>query len=146
MKAIGNPFSWLVAFALTLASIRADNLTDPTPPTLSAGSVSNAQKRLSFTPYPSADEFRMLRSDQLGRGWLEDSSGIFSNLTWTAPAGESNVFHRLQVQPLSSNALLSATVLSKLAYGPTPDLLDRLGRIGPDAFIAEQLNPETILE
>ena len=53
---------------------------------------------------------------------------------------------RLQVQPLSSNDVLIATVGNRLCYGPNPELLDRLRTNGPQAFITEQLNPETITE
>lgn len=88
----------------------------------------------------------MLRKSTPTADWSEDASGSFSNLTWTAPLGPGNVFHQLEITPLSSNALLTATVLSKLAYGPTPDLLDRLALIGPQAYIDEQLAPETITE
>ena len=88
----------------------------------------------------------MLGNSALGDPWVEDTSGVFSNLTWTSALNPGNAFHRLEVTSLSSNALLSSTVLSKLTYGPTPDLLDRLALIGPNAFIAEQLAPETITE
>ena len=55
-------------------------------------------------------------------------------------------FARLQVTPMSSNALLTAIVLNRLAYGPTPDELERVTAIGPQAYIDEQLAPETITE
>jgi len=137
--------SMAVVIMATLAT--AQNYNDPPPPSITGiTSTSNAQQRISFTPYPSADQFRMLRTDSLGSPWFEDLSGIFSGLTWSATPSASNSFFRLQVVPLSSNALLTASVVNKLAYGPTPDLLDRLAVIGPDAYIAEQLAPETITE
>jgi len=123
----------------------ADDYTDPPPPTLTISNIPG-QKRISITPYPAAEQIHMLRANVLGGVWNEDSSGILSNLTWTAAADGSNAFHRAQVIPLSSNALLTATVLSKLAYGPTPELLDSLATTGPQAFIDEQLAPETIVE
>jgi hypothetical protein len=46
---------------------------------------------------------------------------------------------------LSGNALLSAHVLNRLAYGPTPDELDRLAQIGPQQFIDEQMNMADII-
>ncbi len=135
---------------LTTLPALADGYTDPAAPTLTGGPASNAQHRLSFTPYPSADVLRMLRSEPLGAPWIEDVSGVFSNLTWTASAPAGNAFHRLEVQPLGSNALLTATVLNKLGYGPTPELLDRLwqnsGNNSAAAWIAEQSAPETITE
>src|SRR6185436_1514422 len=131
MKALKYSFPPLLAILLGGAAL-ADNYTDPARPTLSPiTTLSNAQKRISFTPYPSGDVFDMLRTDSLGSGWSSDLSGSFSGLVWTGVGGNSNRFYALQVTPLSSNALLSATVLSKLAYGPTPDLLDRLATSGP---------------
>ena len=51
---------------------------------------------------------------------------------------------------MSSNALLSSIVLNRLAYGPTPDEIERVltgpSAIGPQAFIDEQLAPEAITE
>lgn len=63
-------------------------------------------------------------------------------ITNTAPSG----FFRVSVTPLSSNALLVANVLNRLAYGPTPDELVRVTSNGPQSFINEQLAPWTITE
>jgi uncharacterized protein (DUF1800 family) len=125
---------------------QADEFTDPPAPTLTITNAASGSQRLLFGPYPAADQFKMLRKDDLAAPWGEDVSGSFSNLTWTAPIGSGNAFHQLEVTPLSSNALLTTTVLNKLAYGPTPELLDRLALIGPQAYIDEQLAPETITE
>ena len=62
-------------------------------------------------------------------------------------------FYRLEVVPMdsngspqSTNSLLTATVLNRLAYGPTPDELERVRGIGPDAYIDEQMKPESIID
>src|SRR5436305_23213 len=55
-------------------------------------------------------------------------------------------FYRVQVTPMSSNSLLAATVLNRLTYGPTPDEIERINAIGPDAYIAEQLAPWSFAE
>ena len=145
MSALTRIFTLMVL--LLLASVAtAQNYNNPDPPTISGTAVSNAQRRLTFTPYPSAERFKMFRADNLTNSWLEDLGGSFSGLAWSVTNSISNSFYRLQVTPVSSNALLIATVLSKLTYGPTPELLDRLAIIGPDQFIREQLNPETITE
>src|SRR5262249_11219451 len=60
----------------------------------------------------------------------------------SAPSG----IYRVQVTPMSSNALLIANILNRLTYGPTPDEIDRINNIGPDAYIAEQLAPWTLAE
>src|SRR5437660_9050602 len=67
----------------------------------------------------------------------------------TTPDG----FYRVEVIPMdssgwpqSTNSLLTATVLNRLAYGPTPDELERVRAIGPDAYIDEQMKPESIID
>jgi uncharacterized protein (DUF1800 family) len=88
----------------------------------------------------------MWSQEAIGAPWAVDGSGSFSNLTYTAPASGAQRFHRLEVRPLGSNAVVTAIALNRLAYGPTPDLLDRLATIGPSAWIDEQLHPESIVE
>src|SRR5206468_8573160 len=48
--------------------------------------------------------------------------------------------------PQNTNRPLTATVLNRLAYGPTPDELERVRAIGPDAYIDEQMKPESIID
>lgn len=48
--------------------------------------------------------------------------------------------------PVESNSVLSATVLNRLAYGPTAEALNRIRLTGPATYIEEQLNPETLPE
>lgn len=138
---------FLAALMAGLGSASPDDFSSPPAPVLHAPGFTNGQPhRILLDPYPSGDVFRMLRQGALGEGWVEDTGGTFSNLTWTVALGLSNAFHRLEITPLSSNALLTATVLNRLAYGPTPELLDRLAAIGPEAYLQEQLAPETITE
>jgi uncharacterized protein (DUF1800 family) len=47
---------------------------------------------------------------------------------------------------MASNDLVAATALNRLAYGPTPEEWDRVRAIGPQAYIDEQLAPETIAD
>ena len=141
-----SKFSLSLFATLLAGSVFADDFSSsPSPSITSVTTITNAQRQIVFTPYPSADQFKMLRSANLSsNSWLEDLTGIFSGVTWTSPQTTSNAFFKLQVTPLSSNALLTATVLNKLAYGPTPELLDRLlqnsGTNSADAYIAEQLS------
>ncbi|MEY2409130.1 MAG: hypothetical protein QOF48_1800 [Verrucomicrobiota bacterium] len=55
-------------------------------------------------------------------------------------------FYSLQLTQMNTNALLVANVLNRIAYGPTPDELERVTAIGPQAYITEQLNMETVPE
>src|SRR5688572_999275 len=139
-------FSLLPLIALLDFSAVADDYSDPPPPVLTGAAISNAQRRVAFTPYPSAERFKMLKTDALGLPWLEDLGGSFSGHSWIAPDSAANSFYRLQVEPLSSNDVLIATIVNRLCYGPTPELLDRLRANGPQAFITEQLSPNTVTE
>lgn len=119
----------------------------PPPPKISELNSSPTQQRLRVTPYPAAHEFKILRSDRVDGPFNEVSGGLFSGYDWTAPNnGAPMGFYRLQVKPLDPKTLLTSTVLHRLTYGPTPDELERVTLIGPDAYIAEQLAPETIQE
>src|SRR5437867_4564773 len=68
------------------------------------------------------------------------TNGYVFSTTNTLP----NQFFGLTLAQMSSNALLTANVLNRLAYGPTPDELERVTAIGPQAYIDEQLQPENI--
>ena len=140
------PTFLLLGLLPILPSHGADPYTDPPAPILSITNPSPTTERISFGGYPSAEQFRMQKASDLSGPWTEDLSGTFSNLTWTAPINTDHTFHRLAVTRLSSNAVLTATVLNRLAYGPTPELLDRLNVTGPEAYIAEQLAPESVIE
>ena len=127
-------------------STLADNYSAPPAPVLRIESVTNGTRRVSLTPYPAVDAYRVFTTDDLGHAWTEDFSGTLSNFVWAAPHGGSNFFVKLRADTLSSNALLSATLLNRISYGQTPDLLDRLAVVGPQIYLNEQLNPETITE
>ena len=127
-------------------STLADNYSAPPAPVLRIESVTNGTRRVSLTPYPAVDAYRVFTTDDLGHAWTEDFSGTLSNFVWAAPHGGSNFFVKLRADTLSSNALLSATLLNRISYGQTPDLLDRLAVAGPQIYLNEQLNPETITE
>jgi uncharacterized protein (DUF1800 family) len=53
-------------------------------------------------------------------------------------------FYSIRQEQMSADAVATANLLNRIAYGPTPDELERLAVIGPEAYINEQLAPETI--
>ena len=65
---------------------------------------------------------------------------------WMTPLTAGIGFYRLQVEPMKPEDLLATQVLNRLAYGPTPDELERVKAMGAEAYISEQLAPETIPE
>jgi uncharacterized protein (DUF1800 family) len=105
---------------------------------------------LRWTPYPAAQQYRVFTGTNVSNPFAETLVGTIAGNSWSANSGGSSRFYQLHVTPLASNVLLTATVLNRLAYGPTPDDLERIvtgpNPIGPDAYIAEQLAPETISE
>jgi uncharacterized protein (DUF1800 family) len=131
------------------AGIQAAELS-PGPPRITNVSVSNGQQRVTFSPYPSAESFRLLSTTNLGQPFTPNASGAIAGYEWLGPPNGSADFHRIEVMPVSSNALLTAIVLNRLAYGPTPDEIERVltgtNAIGPQAYIDEQLAPELINE
>ena len=142
--------------------------TNPPLPVITNINTVGSQKNLRFAPYPGAAAYTILSGTNLSLPLTTNNNftlspyliGIISitnsptnivKLTnygyeWRTTNTSTNGFYRLQVTPTSSNALLVAHVLNRLAYGPTPDELQRVTSIGADAYITEQLNPELITE
>ena len=118
----------------------------PAPPSFMRSTLTNGQQRLRWTPYPAAQEYRLLRSSTPNGPFAADSSGAFSGNTWLGPLSSPAGFYRLQAVAMNTNALWVASVLNRLAYGPTPDDLERVTASGPAAYVAEQLAPEAIQE
>jgi uncharacterized protein (DUF1800 family) len=125
-------------------------------------------------PEDDANILRILTSSNL-LSWLTNTSsslpGTNSPLVghlWTNVLPAEPLFVRAEVQLISAPRQLAAHVLNRLAYGHTPYELGRIlgfktnivgadsvvdfgegvadGGIGVDAWIAEQLNPATIVE
>src|SRR5258708_2349279 len=93
---------------------------------------SNTQNKVTWVPYPSAQQYSILSASNLGGAFAADLSGRIAGTTWTAPSTSNNHgFYRLAVSPMTSNDVLTANVLNRLAYGPTPDELERVTSIGP---------------
>ncbi|MSU60112.1 MAG: DUF1800 family protein [Pedosphaera sp.] len=164
--------SCAIFFALNIA-VRVF-AADPPPPVLDSVKVSGSTKGLRFDPYPGAQAYTFY-SGTNASGPLSLNTNFFqapyitgytliTNLTSNGPVlltvtnfayewrltnvTAASGFYRVGVTPLSNNAVLVGTVLNRLAYGPTPDELERVTAIGPDAYIAEQVNmdgvPETL--
>src|SRR5438128_7158486 len=116
-------------------------------PPLLEFSIGNGQQQIRFTPFPSADAYKILRADSLDKPFVEDALGALSGFNWTAPLRTDSLgFYKLGVTSIDQNNLLTAIVLNRLAYGPTPDELERVKAMGAEAYIQEQLAPEAINE
>lgn len=74
--------------------------------------------------------------------------GSVQGYEWRVTETAPQSFHRVVSVPLDTNAVLAATVLNRLAYGPTPDDLELLlsTPTGAQDYINQQLSPELITE
>ena len=134
--------------------------SEPAVPVITNINGGGAQKNLRFAPYPAAQAYTILSASNLAQAFAANPNFVFSPYVISTNVSGTNYgyewratnatapfnFYRVQVTPLSSNALLTANVLNRLAYGPTPDELERVGNITPQSFIAEQLAPWSITE
>ena len=107
----------------------------------------NGRPSLEFRLLPSVSEYQVRASATLGMPG-SPLAGKQLGTVWTAEAaatGDSG-FYRLEALPLAAETVRASTLLNRIAYGPTPDALDRLATLGTDAYIEEQLAPEKISE
>ncbi len=154
---------------LLLASISAlthNHLSAQSPPVLAPVSTNRGQVNLSFPPYPSA-AYTILSGTNLNAPLTPNTNffpapynlatniqvfginsvtNITANYAWRLTNPPPAGFYKLMVTPMDTNALLTAIVLNRLAYGPTPDELERVTAMGPQAYINEQLAPWNITE
>ncbi len=132
---------WLLGMTLGWVQMVAE-----TPDILSL-SWTNGRPSLEFRLLPSVSEYRVRGSNPLGTPG-STVAGKHLGTVWTAEAaaaGDSG-FYRLEALPLAAETVRASTLLNRIAYGPTPDELDRLATLGTDAYIEEQLAPERIAE
>src|SRR5439155_8224084 len=136
----------VAAVAVPAAFCYAGLIGDPPPPRINTITATNGQKRIQWTPYPAAQRYQIFSTDDLSQPCVPDTAGSVSGFSWSAPLVSGRGFHFLQVTPLTSGELLVANVLNRLAYGPTPDELERVRAMGADNYVQEQLAPESINE
>lgn len=141
MKAhLATSLAILVLGLCVVQQLPAGNPNPPPPAMMEATVMSNAQKRITWTPYPAAEQFKILSTTNLAVPFTEDLSGKISGYSWTRGLSNGPAFHMLQVMPMSSNDLFAATVLNRLTFGPTPGEIERIRSIGPQSFIVEQMD------
>ncbi len=134
----------LIALSVLGLSIVQCFTAEPPPPVLQSITISNGVKTISFTPAPAIDQYILRSGSDIAAPLTNDDSGSLSGSSFRVTNNSPMTFYRLAGNPLDSNALLSANLLNRIAYGPTPDDLARLSIIGPQAYLDEQMAPETI--
>ncbi|MSU26943.1 MAG: DUF1800 family protein [Pedosphaera sp.] len=136
----------LLAAALLCVSSAQSQVVPPAAPSITNLTLNGSQRVLRWTPFPGAQSFKIFSTTDLRQSFTEDTSGAVSGFSWTGTNSSTARFFRLDTTPLDTNVLVTATVLNRLAYGPTPALLDRFKTNSIDLYIAEQLAPETVTE
>src|SRR6266436_3468003 len=114
--------------------LRADDLP-PHPLTLG---VSNGVKTVTWPRalLPALDTNRLMVSTNLPTFSDIPATNVAaapSGYTYLTTNGLPQQFYNLQLIQMSSNALLTANVLNRLAYGPTPDDIEAV-LTGPNAI------------
>src|SRR5688572_12012995 len=109
--------------------------------------VSNGVKTVAWPrPLIPALETNRLTQGASLEAMTEVSPGLIGiglgGYAWSTSNALGSQFFGLTQSQMSSNALLTANALNRLAYGPTPDELSRVTAIGPQAYIDEQLAME----
>lgn len=128
--------------ALTTTSAQSQDA-----PTVAGIGLQAGRPVINFTPAPAAVEYRLLNSPEVDGTYALDGQATAAGLSLTGSLlGDDNRFFQVESVPMTSDALTATTLLHRIAYGPTPDELDRVLAIGPAAYIAEQLAPESITE
>jgi uncharacterized protein (DUF1800 family) len=138
-----------LAVGLALCTMVSEVIAaDPPPPALGL-TVTNFTKTVTWprAPIPALEQNRLLTSTTLSN-FVEFPGATLtatpSQYVWRAINNLPQQFYHLQLLQMSSNDLLRANVLNRLAYGPTPDELERVASMGPQAYIDEQLAPLSI--
>ena len=140
----GQALCLSVCFVMVFG-VRAGEL-NPAPPRIVTDRTTNGQPRLVF-PYPGAQQYHVFSANEVTNVLAADTnSGRLLGPSWIVTNGEPSRFYRVGVTPMSSNDLFAGTVLSRLTYGPTPNDIDRIRAVGPQAFINEQMAAEIITD
>ena len=109
-------------------------------------SVTNGNQVLDLPLVSGVDEFKILGTTNLSQPFSLIGGGNLSGYVWMMPSAGGLQFYQVQMVPKDSNAVVNANVLGRLAYGPTPDEVERVNQIGAQAYTQEQLAPEKIQE
>lgn len=134
----------LLTGALSFSTAHAQTTV---PPDITDIRLEAGRPVVSFQPFPATVEYELLLAGTPDGEFVPHETGSFTGFEWTGDSlpGQAGFF-RVNARTLTTDELLATTLLHRIAYGPTPDELDRVRAIGPAAYLAEQLAPETITE
>ena len=136
--------SFFVGTLAVFSSAIGGRAAETPAPSFGSITASNGVTTLRIMPAPAIDLYNVLSSDSVSGPFTNDPSAAMNGFTYVDTNNAPFRFYKVAATPMSSNSLFSANLLNRIAYGPTPGELQRLATIGPDAYIAEQLAPETV--
>lgn len=158
MKRFVVPFVAALLGCVALAQVLA---FDTPPPGIDQLVVTPTQKSLRVTPAPGVDAYHFYSAANAEGPYTLNTNfvltpyitGYSTNLTTNGPVTITNLayeyrlnnflanrgFFRMDATPIPSNQVTLATVMNRLAYGPTPDDLITYSN-NPQAYIDAQLN------
>lgn len=119
---------------------------NPAPPLIVTRPGTNGPAQLTF-PYPAAQQYQVFSTTDPSLPFTPDSfTGKLLGPWFQVTNGGPARFYKVSATPMNSNDVLIANVLNRLTYGPTPEELDRIRAVGPQAYIDEQMAAETITD
>lgn len=138
---------WSAKVILLLLLSPALRAAEPASPDITGIRLQAERPLLDFHPAPSALSYSVLGSPDLTQPFAP-LPGTFQGFLWTGSQviGPDSGYFQVLARSIPTNDLAVVNLLNRLAYGPTPDELERARQMGPDAWIQEQLAPEAIAE
>lgn len=143
--ALGRLWLLTTISSVILPTLSSAAEANPPPPAITITKDTNGFPLLVF-PFPATEQYTVYGSDSPSGPFVTPVPGVLSGPTFVVTNGMPLGFYRVSAMPMTSNALLSATVLNRLTYGPSPADIERIAAIGPEAFIEEQLKADEIVE
>jgi uncharacterized protein (DUF1800 family) len=100
---------------------------------------------VTFDPSPATVQYQILRSTGLNQPFAVDTGGSLDGFVWTGTGlADDTGFFRVQAVEIPAADRVGTTLLQRIAYGPSPDDLERVRALGPNPYLAEQLAAESI--
>lgn len=112
------------------------------------GFTAQGQPVVNFDPIAAAMEYQIDYAPDLNQPFSKRTDGAFGVFAWSTPQPVATElgFYRLSARLIPPDKIAGFNLLNRIAYGPTPDDLERVNSIGPDAYIAEQLAAESLAD
>ncbi len=149
MTALRHQPRKLLGLAMVLVAVPSVFADSGPVPSLSASlrTVEGVERLgLRFEPQPAVEAYELQTSPGLGLPFQPVPVGPV-DFQWTVSLGsEPAAMYRLEARGLDADVLWGTTLLQRIAYGSTPDELDRVRRIGPEAYLQEQIRAEAVPE